>query len=220
MAQNGNTADRELLKAIEGADGKPEVKKKPKVGAGADPLSVLKSRLSFFLNQVKQSATPGTLKFSFSQVNKILFLIIALFLFWSVFSRGMIRLQKIPKFDLSSMKTTSDLAKTVILPLKDYAYYTDILLGRNIFNPVEKQQQQQVKQQEVAPRINTLIKNLKIVGISWSEKKKDRYVMIEDTKAQLTYYLQEGDKVSTLIVKEIFEDKAVLAHKEEEVELR
>ncbi|MFC1704444.1 hypothetical protein ACFL1E_06690 [Candidatus Omnitrophota bacterium] len=221
MAQTDNTAERELLKVIEGTEGKSKFVKKLKVSPNADPFALVSSRLSFFVNKVKTGSSSGVLSPSLGQLNKLITGVILLFIVWYflVLANGAIRLQHIPRFTISSLKSTAGSSDGVILPLKDYHYYKDVLLGRNIFNPVEKKE---IKKPTdiVSPRIDSMIKDFKIVGISWAEDTKDRYVMIEDTKAQLTYYLQEGDKISNLKIKSIFEDKAVLSYNEEEVELR
>ena len=66
-------------------------------------------------------------------------------------------------------------------------------------------------------RIAEASKNLKLVGISWSD---DPDVIIEDTKAGMAYFLKKGQMINDLKLKEVFKDKVILGYQEEEVELR
>lgn len=58
---------------------------------------------------------------------------------------------------------------------------------------------------------------LKLVGILWSDNPQ---AMIEDTKAQKTYLVSQGDKIGNVGVKAILINKVVLTKDEQEWDLR
>jgi len=90
-------------------------------------------------------------------------------------------------------------------------------MRRNIFLPPKEKEV--VKQVTPSPTINQMVKDFHVVGISWADDRKERFVMIEDGRTHITYYLREGDKILDLTVKRIYEDKVVISYKNEEVEL-
>ena len=68
-----------------------------------------------------------------------------------------------------------------------------------------------------------MVENLQVVGISESESssgEKERYAMVEDLKTELTYFLNEGDTILNVMVKQIKENSLVLEYQQETIELR
>jgi len=57
---------------------------------------------------------------------------------------------------------------------------------------------------------------LRVVGISWGDEPE---VLIEQVKPQKTYFLKQGEKVGSLEVKEIFQDRVVLRSEGKDREL-
>jgi len=62
-----------------------------------------------------------------------------------------------------------------------------------------------------------MVKNLKLVGILWSENPQ---VMIEDTKQTKTYLLSIGETIGELQIKRILKDKVVVGKDDVEWEIR
>lgn len=223
MAENGttntneNTAERELLKTIE-ADPRA-VKPLPK--KSTVNISAIQSSCAFFIDTFKNRLSGKTIAIKPAVINQGLLGFIILLAILSTFSivQGFGRLQNIPTFELSDITRQIAMASEVMLPLKEFPYYSDILIGRNIFVE-EQQKQEQALQKAVTSRINELVTNLKVVGLSWSEQPNDRFVMLEDTKASLTHFLKEGDKILNLVVKRIKQESVILGYSEEEIELR
>ncbi len=216
MAKNSNTAERELLKAIEGH---PNVQKMPSAEkSGIDFISLLKSRLSFFADAMKKPSKQAKPALSLTIIANALIGLIVMLIIWYgvVIMGGMRRFERIPRFETSEMPR-GDVSTEIHIPLRDYAFYADALLGRNIFIPfVEKEPEREI----TTSRINDMVQGLKLAGISWSPDSHDRYAMIEDAKTQLTYFLQENDMFLNLVVKEINEESIVLGFGSEEIELR
>lgn len=216
MAQNDNTAERELLKTIEG---KADLNKKLNKTGGSSYVSLIKSQFSFLSDNFKGKFSSDVVRVTPHQINRGLWVLIFVLLGWYffVFMSGMDRLNNIPRFEVSPGRAVFEVVDSVKLPLKDYAYYTSITLGRNIFNPVE---QEEVEVKPQVTQTSEMVKELRVVGISWSENKTERFVMIEDTKVNITYFLQEGDKIGDFTVDTILKEKALLKIGEEEIELR
>jgi len=61
-----------------------------------------------------------------------------------------------------------------------------------------------------------LIKDLKLVGISWGT---DPQVIIEDTKDNKTYFLKTGDTISKFKIETILKDKVILEAEGQKMEL-
>ena len=106
--------------------------------------------------------------------------------------------------------------------LKAAAYYLEKARGRDIFQMVRDEEPRSKTVSRANPpsqRITELIKNLRLVGISWSA---DPDVMIEDTNMQRTFFLKKGQIIENINVKveAVFKDKVVLTCEGEEAELR
>ncbi len=106
--------------------------------------------------------------------------------------------------------------------LRAAAYYLEKARGRDIFQMVRDEEPRSKIVSRSGPpsqRITELIKNLRLVGISWSA---DPDVMIEDTNTQRTFFLKKGQVIENINVKveAVFKDKVVLSCDGEEAELR
>ena len=106
--------------------------------------------------------------------------------------------------------------------LKAVSYYLEKARGRDIFQMVRDEEPRAKSVSRANPpsqRITELIKNLRLVGISWSA---DPDVMIEDTNLQRTFFLKKGQIIENINVKveAVFKDKVVLTCEGEEAELR
>ena len=68
-----------------------------------------------------------------------------------------------------------------------------------------------------ATKLEEMVKNFKLVGISWSN---DPDAIIEDEKAKKTYFVKTGDKINKISIEAIYRDRVILHYLTEEVELR
>jgi len=213
MAENGNTAEHQLLKTIEG-----KAAPVPRKTAGIDES---REKLLQLWNEWQKKFSIEDLKekVDLQVINKVLIGVIAALLVIQtvVSAKGLIRLENVPRFRISDQKKAAGEARVMPFPLKEYAYYMDALLGRNIFLP---------KEEEVAAPVSTvsevesMASNLRLVGISWSDDPAKRFVMVEDTSIELTYYLQEGETILNFNVDKISMEKVTLSHDGKEIQLR
>ncbi len=224
MAENGDTAERELLKTIESGPGKENGSEKSARHTGARNISSIQSRLSFLLDEFKQKVSAGSIELNPSLINKGLLIVIMVFVIWYVlvFIHGINRINNLPEFKISSSENAKKI-DAVKPGLKRLVYYKDRFAERNIFIPFVEEKKEKVVEKKVPEyNIEDMVQDLKVVGISWAPDSADRYVMIEHSKKKLTYFLQEGDKVSktSLIIKGILPESVLLAFRDQEVELR
>jgi len=225
MAENNNTtAERELLKTIEG---NPALTKKVRTFEVGLIVARLQSAITGVLALAKKTAGGGEKKISLQLINKILIFLVAVVLVFSgltVFA-GATRLGSIPRFDVSKFQPAAGNEETVALPVKTLSYYADIILGRNIFIPYAEEVKQAAPAQN-GVQLTQMIENLQVVGISWTgkqgqdEKQGERFAMVEDLKSQLTYFLSEGDTVLQMTVKKIKDESVILEYEGQEIELR
>jgi hypothetical protein len=133
------------------------------------------------------------------------------------FSFGMNSLKKTPNLK-SGIADASKQAVTFgsSSPLKEASYYLEKVKQRDIFKMGAKKQEEKVAQADTS-RVKELTKDLRLVGISWSN---DPDAMIEDTKATRTFFVKGGQMIGDVLVKQILRDKVVLSYETEETELR
>lgn len=75
------------------------------------------------------------------------------------------------------------------------------------------------KEEKVPPAkevFNSLVSNLKLVGIIWG---KSPQAMIEDKKENKTWLINPGDKIGEIIVRQILRDRVILSYQEYDMEL-
>lgn len=133
-----------------------------------------------------------------------------------------------PNLEFKPQESAS-LADSQAIPFlkKEASYYFEKVRERDIFKMGKKmpaaeeaappQEDQSPKIQDPTSKIVEKTKNLKLVGISWSNNPD---VMIEDTKALSTFFVRRGQMIGEVKVQAIFKDKVVLSYEGEETELR
>ena len=225
MAQeNSVTPEKELLRLIE-----DQGKAKKSVDTYAirhSGLSLLSpsawiGRLSFLRNRLQRAWSKGEWLYliNIKVLNKILvlFIFILALYFISDISFSMNNLKKMPELELkvqegvqlTGLKEGSFLKKTV-------AYYFEKVRQRNIFKMGSIPTETPVKSTNQS-KILEVTKNLKLVGISWSE---DPDAMIEDTEANKTFFVKRGQNIGKIKIQAIFKDKVILSYSGEEMELK
>jgi len=102
--------------------------------------------------------------------------------------------------------------KPAIKP-RPFSHYLKMVQRRNIFTPVVLKDSGIPGGQKEIPK---MAKDLKLVGISWDKKP---IVMIEDKKAQKTYFLKKGDTIKEFKIDEILKDRVILSYEGQKVEL-
>lgn len=160
--------------------------------------------------------------FGFREINKLFILAIAVVCVFFVANvlGGMKLLHQKITFAIGSQ--TESFSEDFVPPLLDLAAYLENIKRRNIFRPFEKKQEAQPMTAVVSStqKIEAILKELKLVGLSWLDTPESASVMIEDTVSGITYFYQQGDKVRELTIKAIYRDRVILTYEDEELVLK
>lgn len=232
------TAEQKLLKIIETSQAAPAAAASAPAmqassaatavaaavkGTGLPPISA-SSLLAPFLGILKGKsfAAPGVdIAFGPREVNRALMLAVAIvvFLAFSSFFSGMKMLRQKVDFSIDTKNAQNE--EAVIPATKSMTLYLANIQKRNIFLPYEKKE---VALEDLASpeakNITALVKDLRLVGISWLDSPESASAMIEDTKTGNTYFLKQGDNVNELTIKNIFADRIVLSYQGEELAIK
>lgn len=223
------TPERQLLNLIEGASGQSSLKT---ASVKRRSLSLLSSqawasRVSFLKQEavkwLKGSSSHGI---DIRVVNKILSFCV--FILFAYFMANIYicasNFRKAPDFNLKIKQPknpVSDIQEAAVL--RALTYYLERIRARDIFMMGAKPEQQDTGGKEISKpspsRVAEVTQGLRLVGISWSN---DPDVMLEDTKAQKTYFLKKGQILDSNNVKveAIFKDKVILSFEGAEIELK
>lgn len=221
-----STPEKQLLKLIE----EPEsagLKQSRTLRRSIRFLSfgAIKGRILFFKEKTRGYLAPKKGPISIRGINKILAFctfILVIYLVADVVG-------SIITLDETSALTvgfTLPGARDEIVPevtslLKKGPYYSEKVRSRDIFKfasraPKVSKEGSKAPPEKKTSEIVELVKDLKLVGISWSD---DPDIMIEDTKDNMTYFLKRGQMIKKMKLVGVFRDKIILRYKEEEVEL-
>lgn len=217
------TPERELLRLIEepGAKEKiPRAKIRRKIFSLFSPIA-FKARLSFLKTKFKGDLNlQKFIHLEIKVINRFLEISIFILIFYLVgnFVVSIINLDKKPGLGLEIKKTLALSVFPQISPLKTASYYLEKARARDIFKMGLSgvADAKQISKMPVS-KIVEVSKNLKLVGISWSQ---DPDAIIEDIQAGRAYFLKRGQVINDFQVKAIFKDKVILRYQEEEIELR
>ena len=220
MAKNKPTPEEQLLNLIEDGEGPSTLSLKRKkaspfssvsLGALSALLARLKIAIKDWLIQLKGGIDEPNLKLW----NKAL-AVVAIILFIYLTADFTLRRLDIKQFTqrVSATKGRS-FQENVKTEVRPFLYYLEMVQRRDIFSPV-KLISAENPQEEAKKVLSTLVKDLKLVGISWGT---DPEVIIEDTKDNKTYFLKTGDTIGKFKIETIFKDKVVLEAEGQKMEL-
>ena len=221
MAKNKPTPEEQLLNLIEDTEGPSGIGLKRKKASLFSFLSfsslsamLARFRLAFkdWLIQLKGGIDEPNLKLW----NKALVLA-AVILFIYLSADFMLRRLDLKHFTsrIANQKSR-DFGKSVTPEVRPFLYYLEMVQRRDIFSPV-KLKSSVDPEDEAKKAMATLLKDLKLVGISWGS---DPEVIIEDTKANKTYFLKAGDSAGSFKIDNILKDKVVLEFEGQKMELK
>ncbi|MBU1999008.1 MAG: hypothetical protein ABIG46_07935 [Candidatus Omnitrophota bacterium] len=192
--------------------------------AGRAGLSVISfgawlGRFSFLKQRLKQLSKSGQLESeAISFTNRALSVAIVLCLIYFVVDIpfSLVNLKKAPKINVNFQANTKPLSASEESLLKNFSYYLDKVRQRDIFKIGSKPKIVE-NRDELQDKITEFTKNLKLVGISWSD---DPDAMVEDLANRKTYFIKRGQSIGELEVQAIFRDKIVLRYQGIEVEIK
>lgn len=152
-------------------------------------------------------------KLTFDRTIKVFFLLSFLWLIYSfmqpfrVFDKA-----KLPK---TAKEIVSDKKQAAAWPkeqTKPYSFYLEGIKGRKIFSSAPAED----TQKSIGTASADLIKDINLVGIISGEEPQ---AVIEDKKAQKTYYLKKGQYIGELQLEDILEGKIILNYNRQSYEL-
>jgi hypothetical protein len=156
---------------------------------------------------------PSTLK----NVNRYLVVVLIILIFYFIIDLIVVRPYKnvqtlISKSTVESGEKAlpSEMKDTAIV--KDYSSYSSTVPGKTIFG----QSQGGLNTSEDAAASGNISDNIGLVGIIAGDNPQ---AIIEDKKAQKTYYLNKGQSFSGYVVEEIAEDKVILNYEGKKISL-
>ncbi len=227
------TAEQKLLKIIENPKRETAVRLNPtedvasKIaqavkGSGFPSVSILSYlapitgllRGRFFASFPEMSFGPR-------EINRILLgiVILTVLLFVVNIFSGIRILNKEISFNIETKMAGSE--NGFVTETKTVDEYLDSIRKRNIFQPYEKKEAE-IKENILVEsnHIAGLIKNFKLVGISWLDSPASASAMIEDTQTGITQFLKEGEAINGVKVRAIYVDRIILSYEGEEITLK
>lgn len=128
------------------------------------------------------------------------------------------RSQAVPETDALDESGHNAELSDAMIP-RDVAEYVAAVSRRNIFHPLEKKAEEELK--VAAPsenqKIRERITNFKLVGVSWLDSAESATVMVEDQKTSVTHFLKTGDYLEGVKVETIYADRVVFSYQGETV---
>ncbi|MFA6282049.1 MAG: type II secretion system protein N [Candidatus Omnitrophota bacterium] len=192
--------EEKLLKLIRGD-------KKPTAKAVSMPPSVPAKKYGLKMLSLNLSTL------TFNRIVKIIFLISSIWLIYSFLQPFLFTSKaKPPK---AAKDTAADKKQTGIHSkeqTKPYSFYLDGIRGRKIFSCAAAKD----TQKSIGTASADLIKDINLVGIISGEEPQ---AVIEDKKAQKTYYLKKGQYIGELQLEDIMEGKIILNYNGQSYEL-
>ncbi len=221
------TPEKQLLKIIEDSkdNGGAAVKSQKAKHVGLSFLSpgAWLGRL-FFVRDKLSSLPKGAEAFAFDiqLVNKLLGLSIFILLSYLISNSyfSMLKAKKIGNALLAGNRTGVKVTVPDINPVikNQLDYYTEKISDRDIFAMISRRRVEEDANAGVTTEeLNQVMETLKLVGISWSNNPD---AIIEDTKANRTFFLKEGQEINKVKVKQIFKDKVIMVYGGKEIELK
>ncbi len=217
MARQRLIPEEELLKLIEKGDDAETVRFKRKRGLFLS-FGRLKNFWLFLSREIKQSVDrfkSGIREPNLKVLNKA-FLVIGVVLLTYSITDFLVSRPDIKEVYRKSrlMKKRKPLRKATE-ELRPFLHYLEVVRRRDIFSPVVLKETE--KPEAKKKRLQEMIKDLRLVGIAWDDKKP--VAMIEDKKEKKTYFLEEGQMINKLKLEDILEDRVILNFKGEKIEL-
>lgn len=229
MADKNISPEKRLLNIIEGEGNDAETGKPLRANRARKlfSLSALKGKISFLkAHRLKEPIKIPKLAFnlgSFNLLMQLCIVVLVIYLGMSVkveFSRLLKH-----NWDDNALQgpVISADVKAVASLLQSDSYYLNKVKSRNLFGFADEPKEnkkvdfKETEKKNEPSELEKIAKNLKLVGISWSS---DPDAIIEDEKAQKTYFVKTGHKINEIVVQAIYQDKVILHYKSQEVELR
>ncbi|MBU4304517.1 MAG: hypothetical protein KJ893_02660 [Candidatus Omnitrophica bacterium] len=224
MARKDISPEKRLLELIERQDTSPKTISPLAAGEKYISVSSWKARVSFFREKMKQGwGKRQKVAADFETVNSVLQVLLGLFVIGITVSitLGVDKLQKQGLLFIPESAAASFEPAAVAALLKPEEYYLDKVHMRDLFRIGERKQEQIVDfvpaENTVEAKLREMTKNLKLVGISWSEHPD---AIVENQKLEKTFFIKKGSMIDEIMVRDVLQDRVILRYEGKEVELR
>ncbi len=211
------------MEIIEGKEGVAAKRSPAREGNKYFSFSSLRGRLAFFKDGFSKKRTGKKSVFQdLKRINLVLQCVIGI---------AIVALVVVMSIEIKDLNTAKLVVKDaqarvinepveVVSLLKQEQYYLKKAEIRDLFQMgYQKRKAVDFKEENVnqTSQLVELTKNLKLVGISWSD---DPDAIIENPELDKTYFIRKGYMIDAMKVHEIKKDRVILHYKGEEVEVR
>lgn len=97
-----------------------------------------------------------------------------------------------------------------------FEYFSRDIGSRNIFQPAPQEEAAAGPRLEEGPKLEEVMGQFALLGVIWGQRPQ---AIIEDKKAQKTYFLNKGEVFGNIEVRDILENKVILNYKNQQFEL-
>ena len=228
MAEKEPSAEKQLLNLIESGSGQDASKEASHAGGaigsvGKKPpvysIDVIRGRVAYWQEICRGFFQGKDLSFSLDIFNNALLgLMLCLAAYLGIFALVQSGGRK-HLLGLTAPEFSKSQEKTAFESLMNPELLKEKIRLRDLFSPKPETKSEEVKMEQ-GPSVDDLVKDLRLVGISYSPATNESYVMVENIKTELTYILQEGDTIANFVIEQILSDKVVMRIGGETVELK
>ncbi len=217
-----STPEKELLKFIEEKKAPASLKVRSSWRRGKSFLSIagLRARWSFAATRAKNISFKNILV-DLKTLNTVLFIGVVLLAVAFVFDlvNSFLGMNNDIEEAFAVESNANDFKFDEATALKSSASYLEKARKRDIFKIAEDAPVVAAAQKaaEKPKEIIAKVRDLKLVGISWSN---DPDAMIEDAKSKRTFFVKRGGYINDIKVEAIFRDKVIVSFQGEQAELK
>jgi hypothetical protein len=173
-------------------------------------------KFSIFKDNLIKQFKGGKNQLNIKLINNLLFVCIFILTFYFIHN-FISSFKKINNIDFPIASSVSPGATSQdVAVFKAISFYIPKIEKRDIFKMGPRSSPEYVVE-VISSKAAEATKNLRLVGISWSD---DPDVMIEDIKQAKTFFVKKGQMLGDVKVESIAKDKVILRYGEESIEMR
>ncbi len=231
MVPNERPPEEELLRIIEGPEGKDVSKAQMSKISGRRAKDHLRSLWAFLQRRPKGRQRPrkriAVFHFDLSFVNRMLWVGLILFGAYLLFDFFLVQ-PEAKLVDILPPGSEDIAVPSEVLPsvtpeqrLKPFSHYLDAIRKKNAFvgdkREIAKKEKEEIKPPAARVRLEQLARSIVLVGIDWAGPQPQ--AMFEDSEKKKTFFIKEGEEINGMVLKEITRSGVKLGYQNEEIEI-